>query len=82
MVNEALNNIRKHTTARHVWIALSVEGSFFLLVVRDDAGTTRGHPVTDFRPTSLIERAAELGGTLSVSLPDRLNTELLIRIPL
>ena len=82
MVNEALNNIRKHTAARRVWITLSVEASAFRLVVRDDAGSVRGRPVVDFRPTSLSERAADLGGTLSISQPDGVNTELVIQIPL
>ena len=82
MVNEVLNNIRKHTTARHVWVRLSVESSTFRLVVRDDAGSVRGRPIDDFRPTSLSERAAELSGTLRISQPDGLNTELVIQIPL
>ena len=56
MVNEALNNVRKHTCARQVWITLSVEPAVFRLVVRDDGGT-RTRPAC--RPTSarLAERA-------------------------
>ena len=82
MVNEALNNVRKHTAARHVWISLSVDGSTFRLAVRDDAGTVRGRPVDDFRPGSLSERATELGGTLTVGHPDGINTELVVQVPL
>ncbi len=82
MVNEALNNIRKHTLARRVWITLSVEAAAFLLVVRDDAGSVRGKSFDEFLPTSLSERARELGGSLKMSRPDGLNTELVIRIPL
>jgi signal transduction histidine kinase len=82
MVNEALNNVRKHTAARHIWIALSTVDGEFRLVVRDDAGKAAGRPVPDFRPTSLTERAAELGGTLTIDRPDGLNTELTITIPL
>ena len=88
MVNEVLNNVRKHTHARRVWLALSIDDSHFKLHVRDDASSAGSHgspgnrlPV-DFKPTSLTERATELGGTLTVSSPDGLNTELLIRIPL
>ncbi len=81
MVNEALNNVRKHTAARHVRISLSVEGSTFRLVVRDDAGTVLGRPVDDFRPGSLSERATELGGTLTTSHYDGVNTELVIQVP-
>jgi signal transduction histidine kinase len=82
MVNEALNNIRKHTVARHVRIALAVDGSTFRLVVRDDAGTVRGRPVDNFRPGSLSERAAELGGSLTIGQHDGINTELVIQVPL
>jgi len=81
MVNEALTNIRKHSGARHVWIRMSIEGAVFRLVVRDDAGSVLGSPAAPFHPASLSERAAELGGTLHVSLPDGLNTELVILIP-
>ena len=81
MVNEALNNIRKHSSARRVWISLALEASVFRLVVRDDGGSQLGHPAPPFKPTSLNERAAELGGSLHISQPDGLNAELVIQIP-
>jgi signal transduction histidine kinase len=82
MVNEAMNNVRKHTAARHVWIRLSAEPTSITLVVRDDGATVRGQPAQDFMPTSLSERSAELGGTLSIARHDGMNTELTIRIPI
>lgn len=82
MVNEALNNVRKHTAARHVWITLSLDGPVIRLAVRDDGGSVRGQPAEDFSPCSLHERAHELGGTVLVSRPDGLNTEIEIRVPL
>jgi signal transduction histidine kinase len=82
LVNEVLNNIRKHTAARHIWITLSVQASMIKLMVRDDAGSLRGHPADDFRPVSLSERVAELNGTLHIGRPDGLNTEFVIQIPL
>lgn len=81
MVNEALNNIRKHTEARHVRIALSLDGGTIRLAISDDAGRIRGRKVDDFRPASLSERVCELGGSLVIGHPDGLNTELLIKIP-
>ena len=74
--------MRKHTAARHVRIVLSVDGPTFRLVVQDDAGTVRGRPVDNFRPGSLSERAAELGGTLTIAHHDGVNTELVIQVPL
>jgi len=82
MVNEALNNIRKHTVARHVHVALSVADASIRLAIRDDAGRIRGRKADDFKPTSLSERVAELGGSLAIGYPDGLNTELLIHIPI
>ena len=82
MVNEALNNIRKHTAARRVWVLLSVEAGQLRLTVRDDAGSVRGAPAGLFQPGSLTERVAELNGTLLISQPDGFNTELLIQVPL
>ncbi len=82
MVNEALNNIRKHTVARHVQVALSVVDSAIRLSIRDDAGHIRGRKVDNFKPASLSERVAELGGSLAIGHPDGLNTELLIHIPI
>ncbi|HSI58032.1 MAG TPA: histidine kinase [Ideonella sp.] len=82
MINEVLNNIRKHTTARRVWISLSVELDTVRLVVRDNAGSMRGRQGEAFHPRSLSERAEELGGSLQISHPDGLNTELAIQIPL
>jgi signal transduction histidine kinase len=81
MVNEVLNNIRKHTAARRVWVALSTDGSTIRLVVRDDSPAVSGMSARDFRPTSLIERAAELGGKVSIRQHEDHTAELAIEIP-
>lgn len=82
MVNEVLNNIRKHTAARHVLIKLAVDSGILELLVRDDSGSVMGSAGAPFHPGSISERATELGGSLEIMSPDGLNTELLIRIPL
>lgn len=82
LVNEALNNIRKHTPARRIWITLSVQATTLRLTVRDDAGSLQGYPAAVFHPRSLSERTVELKGSLQISQPDGLNTELLFQIPL
>lgn len=81
MVNEALNNARKHTAARRITLSLRSEGENIVLRVRDDGGSTRGRPMPEFHPASLTERAAELGGHVQVTRPDGLDTEVLITIP-
>ncbi|MGY0195916.1 sensor histidine kinase [Leptothrix sp. BB-4] len=82
MINEALSNVRRHTPARSVRLSLQtdVQGAIQLRI-RDDAGSVCGRPAAEFRPRSLSERAADLGGSLVVSRPDGLNTEVLIHIP-
>jgi signal transduction histidine kinase len=81
MVNEALNNARKHTAARRITLSLRSTGDDIVLRVRDDGGSMRGRPMPDFHPSSLAERAAELGGRVQVARPDGLDTEVLITIP-
>lgn len=82
MVNEALNNVRKHSPARRVWVRIWADGQLVHLHVRDDAGSQRGTPAPAFEPASLRSRVAELGGVLHISQPDSLNTELAIQVPL
>ena len=82
MVNEALNNVRKHAGAQRVWLRLSVDAASLHLRVRDDGGRVRGHCAAGFRPASLCERVDELGGSLEVVHPDGLDTEIVIQIPL
>ena len=80
-VNEALNNIRKHSLARHVWIALRRGDGHIELRVRDDAGAQQGHAQADFQPRSLMDRIAAVGGTFTLHRPDGLNTEIVVTIP-
>jgi len=82
MVNEALNNVRRHSKARTVWIELAREAQVLSLVIRDDAGRRSGFPSPRFEPRSLTERARELGGTLQLSHHGGLDTELRITIPI
>lgn len=81
MVNEAMNNVRKHTPARRVWLQLAQHDDRIELRVRDDAGTQQGRPLADFAPRSLMERAAALQGRFQLHRPDGLNTEILITVP-
>ncbi len=87
LLNETLNNVRKHSQARHVHITLSHEAAepggtaTVVLHVVDDSGTVTGRPAPAFHPHSLHSRVAELGGTLTITRRDGLDTELLFRIP-
>ncbi len=81
MVNEALNNVRRHSKAKNVWVSVSRDERALQLVIRDDAGQRTGFPTGNFKPRSLSERAQELGGRLEVSRDNGLDTEVRITIP-
>lgn len=82
LVNEALNNVRRHAPARHVQITLTESNGTIELRVRDDAATVTGQVLPEFTPLSLSERVAELGGSLRVDRIGGLDTEVVIDIPL
>lgn len=81
MVNEALNNVRRHTRAQNVWVRLESRPDGLHLRVRDDAGRHGGGGPRPFEPRSLSERVRELGGSLAVHQPDGLGTEIHITVP-
>jgi signal transduction histidine kinase len=81
MVNEAVNNVRRHTQAQQVWISLTAEADALHLRVRDDGAARSGRPAADFEPRSLTERVRELGGSLAVQRANGLDTQLHITIP-
>jgi signal transduction histidine kinase len=68
IAQEALHNVRKHAGAGHVQVELLREGREVVLRIRDDG---RGfdpsrRPATSFGLLGMAERAAILGGRLSV----------------
>lgn len=83
MVNEALTNVRRHTSATSVALDLDVCDGDLRLRVRNDLGATdtQGAHAPPFVPRSLTERARELGGGLQVQC-GRAATEITITLPL
>jgi len=81
LINEALNNVRKHTSARRIWIRIERQDQSLHLRIRDNAGSLQGRRLPDFVPATLAERVADLGGTLDIGHADTLDTELHITVP-
>lgn len=86
IVQEALTNVAKHAHARRVKIALGIEGTDFVASVTDngqgmppDAPRPNGH---GFGVLGMTERAAALGGELSVAPAPRRGTRVQLRVPL
>lgn len=80
MVNEALTNARRHTSATAVTVLLDVTQADVVLRMRNDHGQGETLP-PDFLPGSLSDRATEFGGHVQINHePDF--TEIVITLPL
>lgn len=80
MINEGLSNVRRHTRAQKARAVLIQENGNLLVRIENEVSddTTR----VSFRPRSLAERAAALGGELTVENGDGGTTVVSIKIPL
>jgi signal transduction histidine kinase len=81
LVTEGLSNVRRHTGALNAEIQMGCSAHYFNLKVRNDANTTTG-PSREFRPKSISERAAALGGEVVVLSDEAGFTQLHVSIPL
>ncbi|MEO8293234.1 MAG: GAF domain-containing sensor histidine kinase, partial [Actinomycetota bacterium] len=87
IAQEAVTNIRKHADASRVTLVLREETGSVVLLVRDDGrGFLTGSPyapgpATSFGLTGMSERAALIGGSLSVRSTPGEGTVLELRIP-
>ncbi|CAN5271639.1 PAS domain-containing sensor histidine kinase [soil metagenome] len=82
--HEALTNVARHSNARAVQVALSLEADHFVLDLRDDGC---GFDVCATRNRSLgllhmRERAREIGGALRIEASPGAGTRLLLKAPL
>lgn len=81
VLREALSNVARHAGATGVEVsAETADGAFTLAVVDDGAGIPEGARHSGLH--NLAERAARLGGALSLSTPPGGGTSLTWRVPL
>lgn len=79
---EALQNVRKHSGASQVVISVDIQGSKVLMSVCDD-GRGLPEPLADgVGLMAMRERAAELGGTISVLSTKPAGTTVIAALPL
>jgi len=81
---EALTNVARHARARHVTISLSADAEQFLLQVRDDGVGLEPSVLAKAGSLGLLgmrERAAALGGTLTVTAAEHRGTMLTVALP-
>ncbi|PLS75479.1 MAG: hypothetical protein CYG61_07070 [Actinobacteria bacterium] len=79
---EALENVRKHASAQNCAVSLAVENGQLQLEVSDDGVGLPAGNCTGVGLVAMRERAAELGGTLSVETSAGRGTCLRARLPL
>lgn len=80
MVNEALTNARRHTSATAVTVLIDVSQTDVVLRLRNDHDHGENLP-PEFVPRSLTERATEMGGGVEVNHQPEF-TEIVITLPL
>ncbi len=89
ILQEALKNLEQHARARHVTVNLTKPGDFVQLnIANDGIGFDAKHHAVrrkgkrDLGLLGMRERAAYVGGTLTVKSGTRVGTEIEVRIPL
>jgi signal transduction histidine kinase len=89
ILQEALENVQKHARAQHVSVHLVQHGDRVQLIIKDDGiGFDPEHPAaqqvgnSSLGLLSIRERAAYVGGTLTVKSVPHVGTEIEVSIPL
>jgi signal transduction histidine kinase len=82
IVSEALNNVRRHARATRCEVTLCADGDVLEVRVRDDGTGIGADVAAGVGMVSLRERAAELGGSCTVTCPEPSGTLVTARLPL
>ena len=87
IVAEGLSNVRRHAFCRDARVEISCKETSLLLQIKNSRPRTGGERdgqdgVKTFRPHSIAERAASLGGDTQVFVDDKDYTVVSVGIPL
>jgi len=92
IVAEGLSNIRRHAFCRDARVEISCKETSLLLQIKNSRPRAGGNadgeradgnePVRSFRPHSIAERAASLGGDTQVFVDEKDYTVVSVGIPL
>jgi signal transduction histidine kinase len=89
ILEEAINNARKHAQASNIWVSLSVEQNLFLAYVIDDGSGFDVESVDSNYSSrgslgliNLRERAALVGGTLNIESAPGQGTRITLLVPM
>ena len=88
ILQEALENVRKHARANHVTVQLAKQDHVVLLTIKDDGigfnpvpGSAKRQRKGDLGLLGMRERAISMGGALTVKSVPRAGTKIEVRIP-
>ncbi len=86
IVQEALNNVARHSSAREAWVTMDSQNAELLLEIRDNgAGFEMGAEMSRSAGVGLMgmrERAEHLGGSLTVQSAPGKGTVVRVSVPL
>ena len=80
-MTEALTNVVRHAAAAPCWLTVAAADSVEIDVVDDGVGLGPGTPCRRGARPAMRERAAELGGTVTVSHHGPHGTHVHVRLP-
>lgn len=80
---EALSNVRRHSSAEDVWLAIEIQGGNLVLTVSDNGrGFTGEDSNGGYGLNSMRTRVAEISGTLAVDTAPGHGTRVTMTVPL
>lgn len=84
IIQEGLNNIRKHAEARHAWVRFRLADDTAIVVIEDDGHGFDASRINGkhFGLETMRERAEAVGGSFSVDTAPGCGTRLTVRLPL
>jgi two-component system nitrate/nitrite sensor histidine kinase NarX len=87
VIQEALNNVRKHARAQRAWVRFAVEEDMGCVTVEDDGigfrlESVRGRHGRRFGLQTMRERTEAVGGRLEIVSNPRRGSRVVVRVPL
>jgi signal transduction histidine kinase len=89
IIEEAVNNARKHAQAEHIWVRLKIEGEVLAVEIEDDGvGFNVGAMDSNYSRrgslgmVNMRERAEMIGGAVRIDSAEGRGTRILVYVPL
>jgi PAS domain S-box-containing protein len=83
VLQEALTNVIRHSSAENVLVKLCVSGKDILLIIKDDGIGITPDKIASFKSLGILgmfERIRQYGGDVEITNPDKKGTEVKVRL--